>query len=192
MPPGPLRLHYRTQCLCPPPQNLYLIIIFAPAPLIHLKTFAALCTHHAWFVLTGIHRLTFCLFLPSSFFLSPTPSFPLFLSTSFLSPTSSLLPHLTSFHLSFPPLLSSHLSLSHPTSSSLTHSLLPPLLPPPLQNVPVSDEDIHTPLQQGGYEGGGGGGEEPEKPDYALPPDAGEVMIHLLNTSSCAQLRYMC
>ena len=102
-------------------------------------------------------------------------------SHSFLSPYLLSPPHLTSFHLSFPPLLL--LSLPH---SLLLTPFLPPslLLTPslsPLQNVPVSDEDVHTPLQQGGYEGGGGGEEEdPEEPDYALPPDAGEVMIHLL------------
>ena len=118
-PRPPLRLHCRTQSLCPPPQN----VLFCPAPLIHLKTFAALSTHHAWFTLTGIYRLTFCLFFPSSFFLFPTSSFPLFLSTSFLSPTFSLLPHLTSFLLSFPPLLLPSLPLS-------PYHLLPPSLLP--------------------------------------------------------------
>ena len=50
--------------------------------------------------------------------------------------------------------------------------------------MPVSDEDVHTPLQQGGYEGGGGGGggeeEEQEEPDYALPPDARDVKVDSL------------
>ena len=51
------------------------------------------------------------------------------------------------------------------------------------QNVPAeeSNEEAHTPLQQTGARGGGGGeggGEqETEEPDYAVPPDAEQVMI---------------
>ena len=52
------------------------------------------------------------------------------------------------------------------------------------QNVPAAEEaneEVHTPLQQTGARGGGRGGgeEEVEEPDYAIPPDAGQVMIRV-------------
>ena len=107
----------------------------------------------------------------------------IFPSLLLLSPSSLLSPPTTLFHYS-PPLPTCphpHFSLS-PSLLLPFLTLPPPLLPssPPLQNVPVSDEDVHTPLQQGGYEGRGGGGgeeEEQEEPNYALPPDAREVKV---------------
>ena len=118
-PQTPLRLHYRTQSLCPPPQNL----LFCPCP---SHPFENLCSivHTPCLVHTNWHfQVHFLSFLPFLLLFSHLllPSFSLYLLplTYLLSPSSPYL---------IPPLLSSS---PPPISPSLTLPP-PPSLPPSL------------------------------------------------------------